>query len=84
MLLFEDRINMVEGLGEDLMLGHVPNLFAEMGGKAEFRYNRQAAIQKALVVGAVAGLGLLLWRQSRRREHHREVSRRQLGRHSHR
>ncbi|MEO5659369.1 MAG: hypothetical protein ABIQ90_06175, partial [Polaromonas sp.] len=44
-LLFADRVNMVEGLGADLMRGHVPNLFAEMGGKAEFKYNRSAAIQ---------------------------------------
>lgn len=66
-LLLADRVNMVEGLGSDLMRGHVPNLFAEMGGKAEFRYNRQAAIQKAVVVSAVVALGLLLWSQSGRR-----------------
>ena len=54
------------------MRGHVPNLFAEMGGKAEFRYNRKAAIQKAVVVSAVVGgLGLLLWGQSKGREHDR-------------
>ena len=57
MLLFADRANMVEGLGADLMRGHVPNVCAEMGGKAEFTYNRQAAIQKAVVVCAVVGLG---------------------------
>ena len=85
MLLFADRVNMVEGLGSDLMRGHVPNLFAEMGGKAEFRYNRQAAIQKAVVVSAVVGgLGLLLWSQSKGREndprHHRHSGRRLHGR----
>ncbi|MDB5778838.1 MAG: hypothetical protein JWP93_1203 [Polaromonas sp.] len=81
MLLLADRVNMVEGLGSDLMRGHVPNLFAEMGGKAEFRYNRTAAIQKAVVVSAVVGLGLLLWSQSKgreadRRHHHRHSGRR--------
>lgn len=45
-LLFADRVNMVEGLGADLMRGHVLNLFAEMGGKAEFQYNRPAAVRK--------------------------------------
>lgn len=32
-LLFADRVNMVKGLGSDLMRGHVPNIFAEMGGR---------------------------------------------------
>jgi len=67
------------------MRGHVPNLFAEMGGKAEFRYNRQAAIQKAVVVlVVVGGLGLLLWSQSKGREndprHHQHSGRRLHGR----
>ena len=82
-LLFADRVNMVEGLGADLMRGHVPNVFAEMGGKAEFKYNRQAAIQKAVVVSAVVGLGLLLWSQSKGREdsrRHRHSGRRLHGR----
>ncbi len=80
-LLFADRVNMVEGLGADLMRGHVPNLFAEMGGKAEFKYNRQAAIQKTVVVSAVVGLGLLLWSQSRDRKDkrcHRQHSGRRM------
>ena len=84
MLLFADRVNMVEGLGADLMRGHVPNLFAEMGGKAEFKYNRQAAIQKTLVISALVGLGLLLWSQSKGREsdrrHHRHSGRHLHGR----
>jgi len=79
-LLLADRVNMVEGLGCDLMRGHVPNVFAEMGGKAEFKYNRQAAIEKAVVVSAVVGLGLLLWSQSRSRDNGRRHAR-QLGRH---
>ena len=65
-LLFADRVTMVEGLGSDLMRGYMPNLFAEMGGKAEFKYNRAAAVQKA--VSAVAVLSLLLWQRSRNRQ----------------
>lgn len=65
MLLLADRINMVEGLGADLGRGHIPNLFAEMGGKAEFRHNREAAVRKAVMVTTLVGLGLLLWSQSR-------------------
>lgn len=32
LLLFADRVNVVEGLGADLKWGHIPNIFAEMGG----------------------------------------------------
>ena len=67
-LLFADRVNMVEGLGSDLMRGHVSNLFAEMGGRAKFKHNREAAVQKAVVVSAVAALSLLLWQRSRNRQ----------------
>jgi hypothetical protein len=66
LLLFADRVNMVEGLGEDLTRGKIPNVFAEMGLKSEFKYNREAALQKVVVVSIVAGVGLLLWSNSRR------------------
>lgn len=45
-----DRVNMVERLGSEVMRGHLPNVFAEIGGKAEFRYNRETAVQKAATV----------------------------------
>jgi hypothetical protein len=66
LLLFADRVNMVEGLGEDLTRGKIPNVFAEMGLKSEFKYNREAALQKVVVVSIVAGVGLLLWSNSKR------------------
>ena len=65
MLLFADRVNVVEGLLDDLAHGHVPNLFAEMGGPAEWRYNRAGFLRKAFVAGAVVGL-LYVMRQRRR------------------
>lgn len=68
LLLLADRINMVEGLGEDLKNGHIPNVFAEMGAKAEFRHNRAAAVQKVVIASAVVGL-VLLWRRSRAQRH---------------
>ena len=81
-LLFADRVNMVKGLGSDLMRGHVPNIFAEMGGKAAFKYNREAAMQKAVVVSAVAVLGLLLWQRSRHRSNVPNRQQQQLDRHA--
>lgn len=66
MLLFADRVNVVEGILEDLAHGHVPNIFAEMGGPAEWRYNRTGFIRKAFIAGAVVGL-IVYARQRRRR-----------------
>jgi hypothetical protein len=65
MLLFADRVNVVEGILDDLAHGHVPNLFAEMGGPAEWKYNRQGFIRKAMIAGAV--VGLLVYANKRRR-----------------
>jgi hypothetical protein len=67
MLLFADRVNVVEGIIEDLAHGHVPNLFAEMGGPAEWKYNREGFIRKAIIAGGVVGLLLVLNSRRRRR-----------------
>ena len=60
LLLLADRVDMVEGIGEDLMNGHVPNVLGEMGLKAEWQHNRAGLVRKAAVVTAVAGLAYLL------------------------
>jgi hypothetical protein len=65
MLLFADRVNVVEGIIDDLAHGHVPNLFREMGGPAEWRYNRNGLIRKAVIAGGV--VALLLYMNERRR-----------------
>jgi hypothetical protein len=65
MLLFADRVNVVEGIIDDLSHGHVPNLFTEMGGPAEWRYNRQGFVRKAVIAGGV--VALLLYMNGRRR-----------------
>jgi hypothetical protein len=65
MLLGADRVNVVEGLLDDLAHGHVPNFFAEMGGPAEWKYNRQGFIKKALIVGALVGTVVYLRRRRR-------------------
>jgi len=66
MLLFADRVNVVEGILEDLAHGHIPNVFAEMGGPAEWRHNRAGFVCKALVASAVVGLVVYLQRRRRR------------------
>jgi hypothetical protein len=65
MLLFADRVNVVEGIIDDLAHGHVPNLFREMGGPAEWKHNRQGFVRKAFIAGAV--VGLLVYANQRRR-----------------
>lgn len=51
-LVLADRINMVEGIVDDLKHGHIPNIFKERGWTAEMKYNKKEFTQK-LVVGAV-------------------------------
>jgi hypothetical protein len=64
-LLGADRVNMVEGLLDDLAHGHIPNLWKEMGLAAEWRYNRKGFITKAAVIGGAAALAYM-WMKHRR------------------
>lgn len=53
LLQLADRINVVEGLGEDLLRGHVPNIFAEMGWKAEWKHNPVGLVTKVTFASAI-------------------------------
>jgi hypothetical protein len=64
MLLAADRVDMVEGIVSDLARGHVPNIYREMGGRAELRHNPRGAAKKALVLAAVAGVAIWAWQRS--------------------
>lgn len=48
-LVVADRVAVVEGIIDDLKHGIVPNIFAEKGWKAEWKYNRQGFIKKIAV-----------------------------------
>lgn len=63
LLLLADRVNVVEGIGEDLMQGKVPNVLAEMGIAAEFKHNPAGLARKAAIATAVAGVGYYLLKQ---------------------
>jgi len=60
LLMGADRVNMVEGLVQDLAHGRIPNIPKEMGVPAEWRHNKTGLVKKVAVatavVGAVAGL----------------------------
>jgi hypothetical protein len=66
LLIAADRVNMVEGLVEDLGRGHLPNIPKEMGVPAEWRHNKTGFIKKLAVAGAIGGLAtaLMLTRSS--------------------
>jgi hypothetical protein len=50
-LLIADRVNIMEGIQDDLKKGHVPDLFTEHGGKSELKYNK-AGLARKVAVGA--------------------------------
>lgn len=58
-LLAADRVDMVEGVFEDLFRGKVPNVFAELGWKAEFRHAPARGALKVGVLLTALGLGAL-------------------------
>ena len=65
-LILADRINVIEGFVDDLKRGHIPNIFKERGWKAEWKYNRKAAVAKIAV--GVALTALTVYRLSKKRK----------------
>lgn len=67
LLLGADRLNMLEGVAQDLGRGKVPNIPAETGMRADWHHSKPRFFTKAAVgVGAVALTGAALWRACRR------------------
>jgi len=65
-LALADRVNVIEGIVDDLKKGIVPNIFAEKGWKAEWKYNKKGLITKVLVTAALTyGVVKLLSRKDR-------------------
>ncbi|MFW2829397.1 hypothetical protein [Sphingomonas sp. ID0503] len=60
LLMGADRINVVEGVVEDLAHGRVPNIPAELGWRSELRHNPKGMAKKAGVAVAI-GAVLLIW-----------------------
>lgn len=67
-LILADRINVIEGIVDDLKHGIIPNIFAEKGWKAEWKYNRKGLIQKVLVTTAVISVTYLLLSGKRKKK----------------
>ena len=64
LLMGADRINVVEGVVEDVAGGKLPNIPAEMGARAEWRHNKLGFVVKA---SATLAVGTLLVTALRRR-----------------
>ena len=54
-LLIADRVNVVEGVFQDLAKGKIPNIPAERGIKAEWKHNKKAVVTKFAVGAAIVG-----------------------------
>jgi hypothetical protein len=65
-LMLADRVNMVEGVFQDLSRGHIPNIFSEMGWKAEWKYNRKALVTRVAVGAAVTAVLFAFLTRNRR------------------
>lgn len=65
LLMGADRINVVEGVVDDLSRGKVPNIPAEMGARAEWRHNRKGFVLKAGALLAVGAAAVALSRRGR-------------------
>jgi hypothetical protein len=57
-LMLADRIGMVEGVVDDLAHGHVPNVFGEMGWKAEWKHNRKSLVTRIAVGTVIASVAV--------------------------
>ena len=65
-LLLADRVNVVEGFLEDLAHGHIPNIFAEKGWKADWKYNRSGLVKKVAIGTLLATAAVVLLTRDKR------------------
>ena len=64
-LMLADRIGVVEGVVDDLVHGHVPNVFSELGWKAEWEHNRKSLVTRILVGAAIATVAIAIIRNKK-------------------
>ncbi len=65
-LLLADRINMFEGIIDDIRNGFFPNIFAERGMKADWKYNRKEMVRN-VVIATVATAVLVTFLRKRKK-----------------
>lgn len=67
-LLLADRVNVVEGVIDDLLHGHVPNCFAEEGWKAEWKYNKKNVVKKVVKVALLTAAIVFLFTKNKEKK----------------
>ena len=65
-LILADRINAIEGILDDIKRGHVPNIIAERGWTAEWKYNRKEFTKKIMIAAALTTFFAVVWSRSRK------------------
>ncbi|MCE7063323.1 hypothetical protein [Dyadobacter sp. CY343] len=66
LLLLADRVNVIEGVKEDIQSGHIPDFFGELGGKAELKYNKAGLVRK-IALGSLITIVAVAWLGRKRR-----------------
>ena len=79
-LMLADRVGVVEGYVEDLSRGHVPNIFAERGWKAEWKHNRKSLVTRVAVGAALASLAVVYLQSGRDKRDKRDKKVKRAGR----
>lgn len=74
MLMGADRIDMVEGLVEDLGRAKIPNIPKEMGIGAEWKHNKKGLAAKVGIAALIGGAVYAWWRSRDRSGEGRERS----------
>jgi hypothetical protein len=64
-LVLADRVSVAEGVLDDLKHGHVPNVFAERGWKAEWEHNRTSLVRRILVRAVLVSAAVAYFRSRR-------------------
>jgi hypothetical protein len=64
-LLLADRVDVVEGILDDLVHGHIPNIFAEKGWKADLKFNRGGLAKRVVISTALITAAVVLLSRSK-------------------
>jgi hypothetical protein len=57
-LMLADRVNVVEGVLEDFRHGQAPNIFEELGWRAEWEHNRENLMWRVLIGAALTSAAI--------------------------
>lgn len=57
-LVMADRVGALEGIFDDFKNGYLPNIFAERGWRAEWKYNKKGVLLKVAVAVAVTAVAV--------------------------